>query len=385
MATDFHYLYLASNRNQASTMSTENDQIVERLGFFFSDANLRIDRFLRQIVLDQYRGGFVEIDTLLKFNTIKKLSTDPAVLAEAATKVESPKLKLNESKTAIARVEPFTEDMLKDNIKVTLRVGNLPTKEQDDGSDYVNTREEVEKLFSEFGKVALVRLLTNFNKQEHKRNAVGKCFVEFASIEGMENATAELCVSDDSADDAKATKVLKLGENELTVKTMKLWLEKKAAEKETKSEAKAGAKRAREEEDAKTNAEIEAIEFKLDWKKGCVVTLEGVPDGCDREMILEAVKKYVGEDVEARADYSRGDKDGKIRFNEPNDKIAEFVSKLNDGSATFGETKIEKAGVLDGEDEEKYYAVYIAFRTKQMREKSQEKLQRQNKKKKFSR
>jgi RNA recognition motif-containing protein len=365
-------------------MSAENDQIVERLGFFFSDANLRIDRFLRQIVLDTYKGGFVEIDTLLKFNTIKKLSTDPAVIAEAATKVESPKLKLNETKTSIARVEPFTEDMLKDNIKVTIRVGNLPIKEQDDGSDYVNTRDEVGELFSEYGKVALVRLLTYFDRKEHKRIAVGKCFVEFASAEGMEKAAADLIAPAGDAD-AKPNKVLKLGENELTVKTMQQWLDKKNAKKEAKLEKKTTVKREREEEDAKVAAEIEAIEFKLDWKKGGVVTLEGVPDGCDREMILAAVKKYVGEDVVAKADYSRGDKDGKIRFEEPTDKIKEFVSQLNDGSATLGENKIGKAGLLEGEEEEKYFANYIEFRTKQMREKAKEKMDRQNKRKKHSR
>lgn len=367
-------------------MTTETDQIVERLGFFFSDANLRIDRFLRRIVLDQNSGGgFVEINTLLKFNTIKKLSTDPAVIAEAATEVANPKLKLNESKTSIARVEPFTEDMLKDNVKVTLRVSDLPIKENDNGSDYVNTRVEVEELFSEFGKVALVRLLTYNNKRENKRIAVGKCFVEFASFEGMEKAVAQLCVSSDSAD-TKPKKVLKLGDTELRVKTMQQWIDKKAIEKEAKDEEKANAKRGREEEESKAKAEVAAIEFKLDWKKGCVVFLEGLPDGCDRETLLEAVKKNIGENVEARADYSRGDKDGKIRFDEPNEKIAEFVSNLNNGSVTLGESKVKSASVMEGEAEEKYYENYIAFRTKQMREKAQEKLDRQNgKRKKFTR
>lgn len=361
-------------------MSTETDQIVERLGFFFSDANLRMDRFLRQIVLDYHSGGFVEINTLLKFNTIKKLSTDPAVIAEAVAKVESPKLKLNDEKTSIARVDPFTSEMLKDNVKVSLRVSDLPVKENEDGSgsEYVNSRDEVEKLFSEFGKVALVRLLTYYDKRESKRTAVGKAFVEFASMESMEKAVAELCAS---GSEEKPKKVLKLGETELRVKTMQQWLDKKAAEKDAKDNERETAKRAREEDSAKAQEEIETIEFKLDWKKGCVVTLEGVPEGCDREMLLDVVKKNIG-DVEARADYSRGDTDGKIRFNEPNDKIAELVIKLNDGSVTVGggEGKLTKAGILEGEAEDKYYENYIAFRTKQMREKAQEKLGRQNKK-----
>ena len=69
-------------------MSTDDDKIVERLEFFFSDANLRMDKFLRGVIMDSYTGGFVEIETLLKFNTIKKLSTDPAVIAAAAEKIE---------------------------------------------------------------------------------------------------------------------------------------------------------------------------------------------------------------------------------------------------------------------------------------------------------
>ena len=355
-------------------MSTDDDKIVERLEFFFSDANLRMDKFLRGVIMDSYTGGFVEIETLLKFNTIKKLSTDPAVIAAAAEKIEQ--LKLNESKTSIARVEPFTTDMLQDNVKVSLRIGNLPIKDD----EYVHTREEVHELFSEFGKVALVRVLTNYNKEEGKRSAVGKGFVEFANIAIFDQAVAELCVSGDAPDD-KPKKVLKLGDTEITVKSMRAWLDKKQTFKDAKKEEKSGDKRARGEEATKNSAEIDAIEFTLDWKKGCIVFLEGLPEGCDREMLLDAVKKYVGEGVEARADYSRGDKDGKIRFNEPNEKIAEFVTKLSDGSATFGEAKVGKASIVEGEEEEKYYKDYIEFRTNQMREKARDKLNRNNKKK----
>jgi hypothetical protein len=160
---------------------------------------------------------------------------------------------------------------------------------------------------------------------------------------------------------------------------MQQWLDKKAAEKETKMETKAGAKRAREEQDNKVKEEIEAIEFKLEWKTGCVISLEGLPDGCDREMLLDTVKKNFGKDVEARADFSRGDKDGKIRFSEPNEKIAEFASQLNDGTVTVGGKKVDKAAVLSGDEEEDYYKKFIAFKTKQMREKAQEKLGRKKK------
>ena len=316
--------------------------------------------------MDKYTGGNVEIDTLLKFNTIKKLTTDPSIIASAVEKVDSPKLRLNEAKTAIARVEPFTEDMLKDNVKVSLRVGGFPIKDE----QYVNTREEVADLFSQYGKVALVRMITAYNKKEAKRVAVGKGFVEFADSEGFEKAVADLCGE-------SPKNVLKLSDEEIRVKTMQAWLDKKAAEKESK----AGNKRAREEEQNKEKAEIEAIQFTLDWEKGCVIKMEGLPDGCDREMIIAAVKSFFGEDVEARADYSRGDKDGKIRFTKHDENINTFASKLNDGSITLGDAKITKASLLEGEEEEKYYADYIAFRTKQMREKAQDKFSRQKRRK----
>lgn len=347
-------------------MSADLDQIAERLGFFFSDANLRMDKFLRRIVLDKYTGGNVEIDTLLKFNTIKKLTSDPAIIASAVEKVESPKLKLNEAKTTISRVEPFTEDMLNDNVKVSLRVGGFPIKDE----QYVNTREEVAELFSQYGKVALVRMITAYNKKEQKRVAVGKGFVEFADAEGFEKAVADLCGE-------SPKNVLKLADEELRVKTMQAWLDKKAAGKDEK----AGNKRAREEKLEQEKAEIEAIQFTLDWKKGCVIKMEGLPDGCDREMIIATVKSFFGDNVEARADYSRGDKDGKIRFTKHDEKINEFTSKLNDGSVTLGDAKITKASLMEGEEEEKYYADYIAFRTKQMREKAQEKFDRQKRRK----
>lgn len=365
-------------------MATEDitSLLAERLSFFFSNANLRIDKFLRRLVLDSYTGGYVEIDTLLKFNTIKKISTDPAIIVEAVASV--PALKLNDAKTAIARVEAFTEDMMNDNIKVTIRVGGIPTVEKDDGSHYVNTRDEIGALFEEFGEVVLVRLLTSYDRREEKKIAVGKCFVEFASADSMEKAVSELCASGDD----KPKKVMKIGESELTVKTMQQWLDKRAAQRAAAAPASGERKpdkRNRDNSENKGNIKIEEttaddVEFKLDWKKGCVIVVKGMPEGCDREKILEAVKSLI-DDVQARADYSRGDKDGKIRFNEPNEKIAELSSKLNDGSITIGGAKVESATILDGEGEETYYKDYIAFRTEQMRQKAKEKNDRNKRRK----
>ena len=67
-------------------MTTDDAKIIEsaaeRLAFFFSNANLRRDKFLRN-ELDG-NDGFVGIDILLKFNTLKQHTTDAAIVAKAA-------------------------------------------------------------------------------------------------------------------------------------------------------------------------------------------------------------------------------------------------------------------------------------------------------------
>jgi lupus La protein len=364
------------------TESSDNIlRIAERLGFFFSDANLRMDKFLRNIVLNNAEtGGFVPIETLLKFNTIKTISTDPSDIVAAVEKVDEISLILNDDKTAIARSEAFTKEMLDGNIKCSLRISNLPV---DDNRQFKNARDEISALFQDYGKVVMVRMLTNYDKSEGKRVAFGKCFVEFHDESALKKAEADLCLPADAGDDAKPTKTLTLGDTELRIKTMQAWLDKKGKQKDRKSTEKDDTKRAREEQAAKEQEEIEQIEFKLDWQKGCVISIKGMTDGTDRETILSAVKEFMGDEVEARADYNRGDTEGAIRFTEPNDKILEFASKLNDGSVTIGGSKVDSAIILEGEAEEKYYADYIAARTKQLRARAEEKLHRSKKKRRY--
>jgi RNA recognition motif-containing protein len=357
------------------------NKVAERLTFFFSNANLRTDKFLRNEVQNKQNNGFVTIDVLLRFNTIKKITTDAKLIAKAVGQVEE--LKLKEDESAIARVNPFSDDMMSDHVKVTLRVSNIPTKETDNGPDYDVTREELSAIFQEYGNVAMVRLLKSKMRGHADKIAVGRGFVEFHSLEDMEKAVAELCVEDINDESLKPKKVLTVKGNELKVKTMKQWIDKREAlkaergekpfERDNQKKNRAEKRKAEEEAD---KLEIEAVEFKLDWKKGCVISIKGLPDDCDREAILASVKGFMGDDVTVRADYSRGQKDGAVRFDEPTDKIAALATELTEGKITIGSTKVESASVLEGEAEQKYYDDYIAFRTSQMRANAKEKQER---------
>jgi hypothetical protein len=73
------------------------------------------------------------------------------------------------------------------------------------------------------------------------------------------------------------------------------------------------------------------------------------------------------------ADYSRGQTDGAIRFKEPSDSISALVTKLASGHVEIAGIKVESASILDGEEEQKYWANFIEFKNKQARHKAEEK------------
>ncbi len=332
---------------------------------------------MRGEIMKAENNGFITIEVLLRFNTIKSITEDSKLIAKAVKDVKKPTLKLNDDESAIARVEPFTEAMMEDNVKATLRISNIPMKETDKGPEYDISRDEMAALFQKYGDVAMVRLIKSKMNGYDNRVAVGRAFVEFHSADDMKKAVDELCVENIEDESLKPKTVLKVKENDLRAKTMQQWLDKKAKQNPHRNPKKA-AKRKAEDEEAK--AAIEAIEFKLDWKPGCVISIKGLPDNCDREAIISAARGLVGDDMNVRADYSRGLKDGAIRFDEPNEKITVLAAELKEGKITISGAKVDSASVLEGDDEKKYYDEYIAFRTKQMRQNAEEKLQRKRRK-----
>jgi hypothetical protein len=75
--------------------------------YYFSDANFRKDKYLRTKAAED-ADGFVALDEFLKFNLIKKLTTDPADLAAALE--DSEPLDLSEDHGAVRRAKPLPED-----------------------------------------------------------------------------------------------------------------------------------------------------------------------------------------------------------------------------------------------------------------------------------
>ena len=69
-------------------------------------------------------------------------------------------------------------------------------------------------------------------------------------------------------------------------------------------------------------------------------------------------------------DFSRGQKDGAIRFSEPAEEIAKLCQQLNGGDLEVAGSKVESAAILEGEEETKYWTNFIDFKNKQLKERA---------------
>ena len=217
---------------------------VERLGFFFSDSNLRRDKWMRA-KLDE--SGGLTLDDLLSFNTIKTISTDKALLANAAQHEDVKDLiSYDAEKEVISRKVKFDRETAGDGHELSIVVHNLPLttpppeeeKAADDGKSeeekkaaegakpvfkprYAVNRDEVKALFEPYGKVGIVQL--RWAKKHHDRDddkygpgqdgsrgynrgesyPLGMAFVEFQTADGVKAACADLIAEKAEASDEK--------------------------------------------------------------------------------------------------------------------------------------------------------------------------------------
>ena len=419
-----------TEKQQDNVDETTLQNVAERLKFFFSDANVRQDFFVRKFLMTSPDGdnkandddadakcspGTVPIEVLLRFNTIKKYTTDPAVIVRAIKEKLSEKLVLKDDDKSVGRVKPFTKELMSDNIPVSFYIKNLPTKEEENDHgkkivQYATSVDELRKFFDPYGDVALVRLRykksarsdddnhtddiqykdgnngnnnnnnNNKNKQPRRRYPLGACIVEFDNKEDYEKAAAEvLTLKDGEKVDAK--KKLEVGGNTLELMSLQDYidnLKKTHSRKRERDEGDEGDDDEGAEEKDQADS-LEKIDFKMDWKPNCVIRLKGLAENCDREAILDAVASAMGTTVEevsgkkkVRADFSRGQTDGAIRFEEPDDVVGDVVKKLKDGDVKIAGAKVEEAFLLEGDEEKKYWDDFIEFRKKQILHRNQE-------------
>lgn len=351
--------------------------VTERIKFFFSNANLRGDKFMQKMMLDDEETSFskpLSADTLLKFNSVKQHTDSVDVLLEAAQSLGADFLTVDMTEKTLKRTTPMLKSQMDDNIPLSVMVENLKVE----NDRFVNTIKDIEQAFEPFGKIAMVRFRWGKNRHTKKTFARGNCMVEWEEKESQEKAMAKI----GTVDDKEPSESLELAGNKLKVIPLRSWIDTMKAEKE-KRNAENGdnpSKRKREEAEEE-EVKVEYKEFTLDWAKGCVIQLKGLGDKCDREAILDAVKTVKEDITGVFADFSRGQPDGAVRFPAPCDEIATLATKLNAGELEIASQKVTgSAAILDGEEEEEYWKKFIEFKNKQARTKAEEKASRKRRK-----
>lgn len=371
----------------SSNKKDDMEAVKERLRFFFSDANVRQDAFIRKYLME---GGGEEtngvpVDVLLRFNTIKQHTTSPETVLQAAKELDS--ILTVTDNNLIGRVDPFTESKMNENIPNTLYLSNLPIER----NRHKNSADEIRQLFGDkASSIVLVKFRFGFSDrpedddddldlasppQQGKRGRrvpLGACLVEFESLEVLEAAAAHTLTSKDDGETVQPKKVLTLGEHHIVqVQLLKDYIESRKNIKK------------RKQSDLHVDEPASPKKFFIDWKPGCVIQVTGFGSACDREAILDAVAKDFGMAVEKLkdeknvfADFSRGQSTGAIRFHEPSDNIRKLCDKLNAGNVTIAGEKVEKAEILSGDEEKKYWDDFMEFKTKQKQQREEERANR---------
>lgn len=140
--------------------------IAKQVDFWFGDANLHKDRFLREQI-EKSRDGYVDISLLLSFNKMKKLTTDGKLIARALK--SSAIVELDLEGTRIRRKKPLGERP-KDEDERTVYVELLPKN--------VN-HSWIERVFGKCGNVVYVSIPHYKSTGDPK----GFAFVEFETKE----------------------------------------------------------------------------------------------------------------------------------------------------------------------------------------------------------
>lgn len=145
-------------------------KIKEQVEFYFGDSNLDKDRFFKKQI-DKSKDGSIPLSMLLSFNRVKALVEDVTVLQKALS--TSTMLKLNEDKSSVRRITPYSKP--KDVDKRTVYVELLPSNVDHDW---------IKRIFSRCGTISYISIPRYKSTGDPKSFA----FVEFETVEGAKKA-----------------------------------------------------------------------------------------------------------------------------------------------------------------------------------------------------
>ena len=255
------------------------NKVANQLEFYFGDANLKRDRYLRQMI-EGSTTGFVPISEVLTFSRLKALTSQPSIIAQAAKL--SFTLQVSEDNLGIARKAPLPKN--EQPVDACIWIKGLPFNATlDEISQAVKTIENVETY-------------SIFLRKDKQQLFNGEAFVELGNAEEVnlivEKGVKSLLFRNQPLD---APELLPLAD----------WMSKfKKTTKPPKPTNHEAAAKAPIQKDANTDkdkpTEIEA---------GALLVLEGLMSDCSREAIKAVINARI-----TFIDYERGNEKAIVRF-----------------------------------------------------------------------
>lgn len=301
-------------------------KIIRQVEYYFGDLNLTKDKFMQEEI--QKEEGWVSLETLCKFNRLKQLSSDHAVIIAALGKSTAELLEIDAEKQRVRRLKALPENP--SEFETTLKKNTLYVK----GFPETLSLDDLMSFFETHGTILQVFMRRFPLTKKFK----GSVFVTFSTTE-------------------ETTKFMELAEvkHEETVlerETQEAYLTRKAPglarakEEREKREADKEAKK-------KEREEAEAAFYESQKVVGSVLHLKNLPAEGTRENLKEVFDNYA---KVKWVDYSKGEPEAFLRFVEADKaKTAlDSVREANEGKVMLQGAELT-VRVLEGEEEEQFW------------------------------
>lgn len=313
--------------DQASNLE---QKVIKQVEYYFGDINLARDKFLLEEIKKD--DGWVTMETMLKFKRLTAISDDSKVITDALKKSTAGLMEVNEEGDKIRRdptkALPENNKERREDLKLrTVYAKGFPVKA---------TLDELMEFCDKVGKAEHVKM-----RRDQLKEFKGSCFIVYHDQESAKKFL--------EGEECKA-----YGETELKKMYQHDYFKGKEDEKRVEKEARIKDK----EEKKKQKEEAEDEQFKETITPGAILFVKGIPADTSRE---ELKALFEGHARVAYADFDKGDKEGKLRFEEADSaqKAVDAVKAANDGKFTLKETELE-CSVLEGDDEVKHWKIIFA-------------------------
>ncbi|XP_037096372.1 lupus La protein [Syngnathus acus] len=303
-------------------MSSVEVKVARQVEYYFGDHNLLRDKFLKeQLQLDD---GWVTLETMLKFNRLKSLTSDANVIISALKKSPSGLLEVSEDKTKIRRCPEKPLPELNDEYKDAIKHKSVYMK----GFPLGTSLDEIQEWLNAKGNIENIQM-----RRDMERQFKGSVFICFDTEESSKKFLER--------PDIKSFK-----DNEMLVLSREAYHAKKAEErKQHKAQTKAKVKQDKEQQQKHT--EEKTMDQLLEEYSGSLLNFSGELQDVSREDFHAVFSEHKRIKW---VDFTRGAKEGNLLFDGNAKEAFEKAKEANDGELKVKNNVITWK-LLEGEEE----------------------------------